>query len=30
MFFVAIATILFFVVFFVSASKLNSAVAAQH
>ena len=30
MFFVAIATILFFVVFFVSASKLNNAVAAQH
>ena len=30
MFFVAIATILFFVVFFVSASKLNNAVTAQH
>lgn len=30
MFFVAIATILFFVVFFVSASKLNNSVAAQH
>jgi hypothetical protein len=30
MFFVAIATVLFFVVFFVSANKLNNAVAAQH